>query len=200
MALNLVRQDDLDQSSPAQPVRFGWGGKNYEIDLSSDNLAKFEEQMAPYVAAAREVGTEAHHVAPSDIRAWARERRLHVPARGKIPQHIRDQFEREFQPGPERLAEHSDGEIEILQEAGGSELPEVTQDDLDTAHRFYGKLSPAAIKNLSEAAKNSGPFPPDPNPKTQASIAGLERKGFAAGGRITGAGLAALALLDAERG
>ena len=45
--------DDLDGTEPAFTVEFGVDRRNYEIDLSEENLARFREVMTPYLNASR---------------------------------------------------------------------------------------------------------------------------------------------------
>jgi Lsr2 len=49
MARTIVITDDLDGSSPASEVRFGWDDIWWVIDLSEDNRAKLQEALKPYL-------------------------------------------------------------------------------------------------------------------------------------------------------
>jgi hypothetical protein len=51
--------DDLDSSEASETMRFEVDGKTYEIDLSSHNAQKFRTEIAPYIAHARRVITQA---------------------------------------------------------------------------------------------------------------------------------------------
>jgi hypothetical protein len=51
--------DDLDASEASETMRFEVDGKTYEIDLSSSNAQKFRTEIAPYIAHARRVITQA---------------------------------------------------------------------------------------------------------------------------------------------
>jgi hypothetical protein len=44
-----VITDDLDGSSGAEPVQFGWDGVTWEIDLSEANRRKLEEALRPFL-------------------------------------------------------------------------------------------------------------------------------------------------------
>jgi len=59
MAKTVITQitDDLDGSSGAETVTFGYRGTNYEIDLGRRNASAFDKTMRPYVDAARKVTT-----------------------------------------------------------------------------------------------------------------------------------------------
>src|SRR5512135_1883336 len=101
VAQKVVRElvDDLDGSSAAATVRFGYDGRDYEIELSEEHAAEFDEFLAPYLEHARRVGgggragrgqrqprqtrqdTEA-------IRRWAREQGYQVSDRGRLPNDV----------------------------------------------------------------------------------------------------------------
>ena len=91
--------DDLDGSPAAVTVRFGYNGRDYEIDLSEEHTAELEEFFAPYLEHARRAGgggragrgqrqprqtrqdTEA-------IRRWARDHGYQVSDRGRLPNDV----------------------------------------------------------------------------------------------------------------
>ena len=52
--VNVRLEDDLDGGPADETVRFGFGGADYEIDLSTKNAATFRKLLAPYIA--RRVG------------------------------------------------------------------------------------------------------------------------------------------------
>lgn len=98
--------DDLDGSnlgSVANTISFAFDGKEYSIDLSDENAAKFREVMAPYVENGHRVtGTKTKPVrkpagrsASGDtkaIRDWARQNGYEVSDRGRIPANIMDAY------------------------------------------------------------------------------------------------------------
>ncbi len=91
MARRAITQfyDDLDNTLLEQDnlevVRFSFGGKNYLLDLSRDNAAKFREMMQPYVDAARIAPeTDRSRINQRDVREWARTQGIPVAKRGKI--------------------------------------------------------------------------------------------------------------------
>lgn len=106
MAVKTIEQitDDIDGSEGAQHVSFAFEGTQYTIDLSQDNKAKLREALDLYIGHATKVtGTSSGRRssgrtssgAPSDakaIRAWAAENSLEVPARGRIPGAIVEQW------------------------------------------------------------------------------------------------------------
>ncbi len=53
-AVELV--DDLDGSPAVQTVRFGYDGRDYEIELNEEHAAELDEFLAPYLEHARRVG------------------------------------------------------------------------------------------------------------------------------------------------
>lgn len=104
--------DDLDGSEAAETVRFSFGGLDFEIDLSLDNVAKMTEALDPYMAAARRIGRSGmSKSAPARsgvqltlddirdenkaIREWAEAKGIEVASRGRIKQEIVDQYHAE---------------------------------------------------------------------------------------------------------
>jgi hypothetical protein len=88
--------DDLDGSPAVETVRFGYAGREYEIDLNEEHAAALDEALAPYVEHARRTnggkprrGRRAEEGRRSSkklraIRQWAREQGLQVSDRGRI--------------------------------------------------------------------------------------------------------------------
>lgn len=108
-----VRVDDLDGTEGAQTVQFNHEGTLYEIDLNDQNVIGLEQtraEMKRYVDAGRVVTeTERRPAAPvsgppgsngapeasnEEIREWARKKGYDIGERGRIPQDIRDAFEK----------------------------------------------------------------------------------------------------------
>jgi hypothetical protein len=96
--------DDLDGSELAAgkgtTVRFAVDGASYEIDLSDKNAKKFKQTLDPYIQAGRKVKREGKSRSasgtrdydPKVVRAWANEQGISVPARGRIPESVLDQY------------------------------------------------------------------------------------------------------------
>jgi hypothetical protein len=101
--------DDLDGGEAAETVTFGVDSATYEIDLSKKNAAAFRKSLARYVSAARRSSTAARssrrEAAPSTIgskakrdfdilqlRDWAGANKVAVPARGRIPNAVVEQY------------------------------------------------------------------------------------------------------------
>jgi hypothetical protein len=97
-----VLVDDLDGTDAAQTVTLGWNGDWRELDLSKKNLASLSRALDRYWAAGRPVSPNGQPPRsrrgkkstsssnrtkrdPKVIRAWARQNRIAVPARGRIP-------------------------------------------------------------------------------------------------------------------
>ncbi|PWJ54844.1 Lsr2 protein [Quadrisphaera granulorum] len=97
--------DDLDGVSDAETVKFGLWGATYEIDLSDENQKKLEAALEPFLAVARKSTapaaarrTSAARSTSSDydakaVRAWAASNGVTVPARGRIPGKVLEQYQ-----------------------------------------------------------------------------------------------------------
>ena len=111
MAREVVEKliDDLDGGDAAETVTFGLDGATYEIDLSKKNAAAIRKALAPYISAARRSSTSApstrHKATPStngakakrdfdilQLREWAGANNVAVPARGRIPNSVVEQY------------------------------------------------------------------------------------------------------------
>lgn len=99
--VHIVLVDDIDQSEAEETVTFGLDGKDYAIDLNAANAGKLRDALAPYVAHARSVSGRggrrtaaktAGGVAPSEIRAWARDNGFDVPDRGRVSAEVREAY------------------------------------------------------------------------------------------------------------
>jgi Lsr2 len=54
--VTVVLEDDLDGGPADETVRFGLGGADYEIDLSTKNATAFRRKLAPFIEHARKTG------------------------------------------------------------------------------------------------------------------------------------------------
>lgn len=94
---DLSGKEITDNDSPT--VSFGWDGADYTIDLTSTEAEKFYKAVEPYINAGTKVGRKGKARSSStksnaaEIRAWAQSNGIDVPARGRIPQEVRDKFE-----------------------------------------------------------------------------------------------------------
>jgi len=105
MARNIavVMTDDLDGSPAAGTVMFGVNGVTYEIDLSEQNRARMERELAPYVAAGRRVSRSQRRASAGRppgpradravVRAWAKDNGLKISERGRISAEVISQYE-----------------------------------------------------------------------------------------------------------
>ncbi len=99
--------DDLDGTHAAETVRLGWNGEWRELDLSKRNLAALDRVLAKYWNAGRPASNggkarrrrpvassraKSSRRDPKQIRLWARQQGIPVPARGRIPADVERQF------------------------------------------------------------------------------------------------------------
>ena len=111
MARHVIERlvDDLDGSDATETVRFGLDGTSYEIDLSEKNATALRKALERYVSVARRAGSSrlpaggrratassrrnadrGYDIA--QLREWAGANKVKVPARGRIPQAVVDQY------------------------------------------------------------------------------------------------------------
>lgn len=92
----------IEGNSPT--LYFSFDGTSYEIDLTDDEKSAFKDTIAPYLGHARSVrGSAARRPAakssstsghdPKVVRAWAVEQGLDVPARGRIPASLVQEYD-----------------------------------------------------------------------------------------------------------
>jgi nucleoid-associated protein Lsr2 len=99
--------DDLDGSEATETVSFGLDGTSYEIDLNKKNAAALRKALEHYVKSARKGRSASgrRKTAPAaasrkvqrdydivQLREWAGSNGVEVPARGRIPQAVVDQY------------------------------------------------------------------------------------------------------------
>jgi hypothetical protein len=104
-----VMVDDLDGSEAVETVRIGWNGDWRELDLSRKNLSSLSRALDKYwnasrpttaAGSGRRAGAGASAASrkrnagrdPKVIRAWAVEQGIAVPARGRIPAVVEQQY------------------------------------------------------------------------------------------------------------
>jgi hypothetical protein len=73
--ITIALEDDLDGGPAEETVRFGLGGAEYEIDLSSKNAAASRRKLAPFIEHARNA---------SVLSALARNRRVRITTAGYL--------------------------------------------------------------------------------------------------------------------
>jgi nucleoid-associated protein Lsr2 len=95
-------EDDLGGGPADETIRFGFGGAEYEIDLSAKNATAFRRKLAPFIEHARKAGRSqsrrpgrvaASRQRSGDIRAWAKDRGIAVSDRGRIPAGVVEQYQ-----------------------------------------------------------------------------------------------------------
>jgi hypothetical protein len=100
--ITVALEDDLDGGPADETVRFGLGGADYEIDLSTKNANAFRRQLAPFIEHARKTGrgqrrrpgrTASSRERSGDIRAWAKDQGIEVSDRGRIPASVAEQYD-----------------------------------------------------------------------------------------------------------
>jgi Lsr2 len=101
-SVSVIMTDDLDGSTEAETVTFGFGGVTYEIDLGQKNRAKLEKALAPFIEAGRRVPRSGRRRAAdrsgstvdrAAVRAWAKSAGIDVSERGRISAEIMRQYE-----------------------------------------------------------------------------------------------------------
>ncbi|MEV7767858.1 Lsr2 family protein [Microbacterium sp. NPDC086615] len=109
MATRQIAQviDDLDGTTldegEGKQITFSVEGRSYEIDLSEKNADRFYAALAPYVDAARPIGSPSRSGSPrrsratstldlNAIREWARANGHTVSDRGRVAASIVDEY------------------------------------------------------------------------------------------------------------
>jgi hypothetical protein len=100
--ITVALEDDLDGGPADETVRFGLGGTDYEIDLSTKNATAFRRPLVPFIEHARKTGrgqrrrprrTASSRERSGDIRAWAKDQGITVSDRGRISASVAEQYE-----------------------------------------------------------------------------------------------------------
>ncbi|MFF3496072.1 Lsr2 family protein [Streptomyces sp. NPDC002795] len=99
--------DDLDGGEADETVTFALDGKTYEIDLTTANADKLRGALEPYLKGGRRTGGRSSgrgkaratsggggNQDTAQIRAWAKENGYEVNDRGRVPQSIREAYEK----------------------------------------------------------------------------------------------------------
>ena len=89
------------EDNDAPTVRYAWDGTEYEIDLTADEAEKMYKALEKYLSVSRKVGkttrntykAKATKSDAAEIRAWAQSHGIDVPAKGRIPATVREQYE-----------------------------------------------------------------------------------------------------------
>jgi Lsr2 len=95
--VTVALEDDLDGGPADETVRFGFGGSEYEIDLSAKNARDFRKQLTPFIEHARRVirgrRSAAGRQRSGAVRAWAKDHGIAVSGRGRIPASVMEQYQ-----------------------------------------------------------------------------------------------------------
>src|SRR5215813_194486 len=98
----ITLEDDLGGGPADETVRFGFGGAEYEIDLTAKNAKAFRKALAPFIEHARKAGRSqsrrpgraaASRQRSGGIRAWAKDNGIAVSERGRIPAGVVEQYQ-----------------------------------------------------------------------------------------------------------
>lgn len=98
--------DDLDGTEAAETIVFAYRGKSYEIDVNDTHAKAFDESLAEWIDAARQVKAIGKVVRRADsrpavadreqnqaIREWANANGFTVSARGRIRASVVEAFQ-----------------------------------------------------------------------------------------------------------
>ena len=114
-SVTVMLVDDIDQSDAAETVHFGVDGAAYEIDLSARHAGELRSVLGRYIFAARRIRqapvgarrqrrprarTVTDREQSRRIRAWAMDRGLLASSRGRIPQHVADEYQAAMRVSP----------------------------------------------------------------------------------------------------
>ncbi len=105
MAQRVVIQktDDIDGSEATQTITFALEGVSYEIDLNDAHADELRAAIKQYATAGRRIGgagrpapsaarRSASGYDPKAVRAWAAANSVEIPARGRIPGAVLEQY------------------------------------------------------------------------------------------------------------
>ena len=97
------KTDDIDGSEANETVTFAVDGITYEIDLTDAHAEELRATVRRFAAAGRRVGgagrrastgadKSAQDYDPKAVRAWAGSHKIALPARGRIPAAVVEQY------------------------------------------------------------------------------------------------------------
>jgi hypothetical protein len=104
--VQVILEDDLDGTQipegKGETVSFSLDGREYEIDLTTKNATALRKALAPYTEKASRVGKKTGTrgkrtqvgPAPAIIKEWARANGYEVADRGRIPQDVREAYDK----------------------------------------------------------------------------------------------------------
>jgi hypothetical protein len=165
--VTVVLIDDIDQSEAAETVRFGVDGAAYEIDLSAEHASELRSTIGRYIKAARRAQsaparapqqprsrprTQMDREQSRRIRSWAMERGLLASPRGRIPQHVAEEYEATMRVASVPFRSPGTVEPEPLPNGGAARKPRrpaarAADDDPDAAAE---SITPAEARGLTD--------------------------------------------------
>jgi hypothetical protein len=97
-----VLEDDFDGGEASETIAFALDGVTYEVDVNDKNAKKLRGALQPFIEHARRTGgRKAQGVRgsrvfrdydPKAVRRWAEANKIEVPARGRMPLTVVEQF------------------------------------------------------------------------------------------------------------
>lgn len=101
MATKIIRVDDIDGSeAEVENIRLTVRGKNYALDLGPKNVAALMAALEPFTSVAHVTSTKTkRHSNSQEVRAWAIDNGVTVPARGRIPANVTEAWEEATKSG-----------------------------------------------------------------------------------------------------
>src|SRR5699024_10212742 len=149
--------DDLDGTElgdHANVIAFGFGGKEYEIDLSDENAEAFRDVMARYIEAGRRTSSAARRPARKSsakgspgntkaMREWARRTGFSVAGRGRIPPEVMSPYPAAHRPPGRR--------DDSVMTCGHATLPSRDRHGVVVACRHESIARPCPIRRVPTA-------------------------------------------------
>jgi hypothetical protein len=97
----VILEDDIDGGPADETVRFAYDGRQYEIDLSSQNADVLRSSLGKYIEHARKAhaaprqprGSRNHRADTAAVRAWAKEQGKEINDRGRIPASVMEEYQ-----------------------------------------------------------------------------------------------------------
>ena len=93
-----ILEDDFDGGEAIETIAFALDGVTYELDVNDKNAKKLRAVLQPFIEHARRTGgrkAQANLVRDYDakaVRRWAEANKIAIPARGRIPLTVVEQF------------------------------------------------------------------------------------------------------------
>jgi hypothetical protein len=151
--------DNTGQVDESETVRFGVDGRAYEIDLPARRASELRSMAGRYISAARTIPPalsrarqqQARPRAQMDreqsrrIRSWALQRGLLTSPRGRIPQHVVDEYEASLQAAPAARAARD--------EPAATALPAAAEEDVHGGEHGLTDGEKQELRAIADAAR-----------------------------------------------